>query len=477
MNNIKNIAKNSIVTFVGDNISKVLTLVLTIFIARFFGDVDYGKFAFAISFTGLFIIFIDLGTRLVVTRDISINKEKSSNYLYNLFLLKVVSSFFTFILIFAIINLLNYPKETTYAIYIAALIIIFESLNQSVYSFFQAFQKMEYKAGLKVIRTIIRFTVTLPLLFLGYGLLPVLSVYLLVQAIGFILALITFRKKISQFSFNFDYSLIKYLVRKGFPFLLATAFVLIYFYIDITMLSIMKGDAVVGWYQSAYNLVDGLITIPIAFAGALFPVAVNYYKNNKKNLIQLYNNATKFISLLSFPLAFGTSLLADKIILLVYGEEYANAIPALQILIWVLIPLYIVYIMGMVQIVIHKEKLGAYALAFTAFVNVVSNLILIPKYSLLGAAVATIFSEVVYLILYYIINTKFLCTLNIFKITWRPFIASVAMGIFIYNFRFLNLFVIIIIAFFIYAFLIYILKAFGEEEKIILKKLFKRNVV
>jgi len=125
MNNIKNIAKNSIATFVGDNISKILTLVLVIFIARFFGDVDYGKFAFAISFTGLFIILIDLGTKLVVTRDISTNKEKASNYLYNLFLLKVISSFFTFILIFLIINLLNYPKDTTYAVYIAALIINF----------------------------------------------------------------------------------------------------------------------------------------------------------------------------------------------------------------------------------------------------------------------------------------------------------------------------------------------------------------
>jgi len=477
MSTIRRVAKNSIASFVGDNISKFLTLVLVIFIARFFGDVDYGKFAFAISFAGLFIILIDLGTRLVVTRDISTNKEKASNYLYNLFLLKVVSSFFTFILIFLIINLLNYPKDTTYAIYIASLIIIFDSLNQSIYSFFQAFQRMEYPAGLKVIRTIIRFSITLPLLFLGYGLLPVLFVYLLTQVIGFILALITFRVKISQFSFKFDYSLIKYFLRKGFPFLLASAFVLIYFRIDITMLSIMKGDAVVGWYQSAYNLIDGLITIPIAFSGALFPVAAIYYKTNKNKLIQLYNNATKFISLLSFPLAFGVSLLADNIILLIYGEEYANAIPALQILIWVLIPLYIVFIMGMIQVVIHKEKLGAYALGFTALVNVVLNLILIPKYSLLGAAIATIISEGVYLILYYIINAKFFYSLNLLKITWKPFIASVVMGIFIYYFRFLNLFVVVIISFFIYLFLLYILKAFGEEEKTMLKRLFERNTL
>ena len=70
MRPIKRIMKNVGISFVGTNLLRIFSMILTIFIARYLGDIDYGKFSFVISFTGLFFILTDLGTRILITREV-----------------------------------------------------------------------------------------------------------------------------------------------------------------------------------------------------------------------------------------------------------------------------------------------------------------------------------------------------------------------------------------------------------------------
>ena len=78
MTKLKRIVRNISITFLSNNLLKVLSTVLVILIARYLGDVEYGKFSFAISFTGLFLILMDLGTRISIVRDITQNKKEAS---------------------------------------------------------------------------------------------------------------------------------------------------------------------------------------------------------------------------------------------------------------------------------------------------------------------------------------------------------------------------------------------------------------
>src|SRR3989338_8043021 len=178
MSTVKRIAKNTAFTFSGDILSKILTMILTIFITRFFTEVEFGKLSFALSFTGLFIILIDLGIRLLIIRSMACDQKNASKYISNALMLKAVSSFIVFWLIVLTINLMGYPPDTKLAVYLGALIIILESLSGSLGSVFQAFQKMKYPAINKVVRVLLRFCITLPLLLLGYGLIPILLAYL-----------------------------------------------------------------------------------------------------------------------------------------------------------------------------------------------------------------------------------------------------------------------------------------------------------
>jgi O-antigen/teichoic acid export membrane protein len=105
----------------------------------------------------------------------------------------------------------------------------------------------------------------------------------------------------------------------------------------------MKGDAVVGWYNAAYRLVMGLQFIPLALVGAIYPILSRYHSiSAKDNLMIVYEKAFKLLSMLAIPLGIGTSLLADRIIIFLYGNNFSNSIIALQILIWV-VSLFFIY--------------------------------------------------------------------------------------------------------------------------------------
>ena len=484
MSTIKRIAKNAGVTFIGDNLLKILSTILVIFIARYLGDVEYGKFAFALSFTGLFFILMDLGTRILIVREIAQNRKEASKIVANVLMLKFLSSIFVYVLILVSAYGLKYNTETIIAIAIAAAGLVFDSLSMTVGSIFQAFERLEIPAIMRTIRIAVRLAVTLPLLISGSNFLTILLVYAAVQFLDFMVSMFICYKRFVALAFDFDKKLILQLLKKSFPFLLSGIFVTVYFRIDITLMSKLapasllgiydsvSRDAVIGWYSSAYNLLDAATSIAVAVSASILPVAVVYFHESKEKLLKLYSLSIRFLTYLSIPIAVGTTLLADKIILLLYGSAYANAALALRILVWTLIPLCINYIMGATMIAIHKEKEGMYILFLNAVVNIILNLLLIPKYSLYGAAIATVLTEIFYFSGYYYIMSRHIGKIDVLSLVLKPLIASLIMGMVIYYSINLNVIVLVALGALVYSACMYMLKAVNEEEMALIRKIF-----
>jgi len=91
---------------------------LLIYIARYLGEVEYGKYCFAVSFTALFILFADLGISNLIIRELARNKGLTSEYLTNVSIIKLLLSFVAFCFIALTINLMDYPEDTIYVVYL-----------------------------------------------------------------------------------------------------------------------------------------------------------------------------------------------------------------------------------------------------------------------------------------------------------------------------------------------------------------------
>lgn len=474
MNTVQTIAKNTGLLAISNVITSILGFFLLIYLARYLGEVGFGKYSFALSFTALFSIIANLGMNNYIIREIARNKELTNEYLTNVSVIKLLLSFIAFGLIVLTINLMDYPKDTTYAVYLFGIYMILISFVLTFRSIFQAYERMGYDAAVGVIEYIILFSLVLFVLFSGYGLIELAYVYIFVGIVAVSLSFSIIVIKIAKPKPAIDFSLWKTLIVGSIPFALNALFGVLFFRIDTVMLSVLKNDAAVGIYNAAYNPLLALGVIPTVFIAALYPVMSRYFVSSKDSLEILTGLSSKYMAILGFPVAMGCFVLADRFIALFYLDQFSASIIAFQILA-LFIPLrFVSSVTGTLLTSINRQSLRTVSVGLSALFNIVLNAALIPYLSYIGASIATVLSEVLlYFVFIYYINKQYK-KLELHRHFMKPLAASLMMGGFLFYFRDINLFLLIILAIFVYFGILLLLRTFTQEDKDIFTQVVKR---
>jgi O-antigen/teichoic acid export membrane protein len=183
------------------------------------------------------------------------------------------------------------------------------------------------------------------------------------------------------------------LLREAFPFVLTMALGLVYFKVDVLMLSVMKGSEAVGQYSAAFRLMEGLLYLSAAYAAALFPTLSRLKSTSGERLRPAVHRATDAVAAVALPAAVALAMLAGPIIHFLYGAEYAASVPALR---WIGAALFFVFVshfLGSVLGAVDRQGLTARATLVGVVINVSLNLWLIPRMAHVGAAVATLATQ------------------------------------------------------------------------------------
>src|SRR5215467_3127123 len=147
---------------------------------------------------------------------------------------------------------------------------------------------------------------------------------------------------------------------------------------------------VVSRYTAAYNIVFALILVPQVLVDTLFPLLSRRFLGEGLPIGNVVSAITRYFLLIVFPLGFGVTLLAQPIIRSLYGEKYLNgslgADRALAILIWDACLIFFTYLYGQMLAIFEKQAVVTMVAGTGAFINIVLNLLLIPRFSLIGAA-------------------------------------------------------------------------------------------
>ena len=474
MNTVRRIAKNTSSLFIAQFFVSILSLILSIYIARSLGDTIFGKYSFAIVFVSIFTIFSDLGYNTLLIRDVARNKSRANRYLNNIMSIRGVLSVIIFVFIIIIINVMGYPADTKNIVYLFGISALLVSLSDVFRVMFRAFEKMEYEAFIRILITIIKVSLGLLVLFLGYGIIELASVFLLLSVFDLLFTFLIYEKKLMKSKTELDFGFWRKTIKIALPLGMLSIFGLIYIRIDTIMLSVMKGDAVVGWYNAAYTLVLGFKAIPHLFMNALFPLMSYYYVSSKSSLKISYEKSFKYLLLLGLPIAVGITLLADRFIPLFYGQQFINSIIVLQILAWDVLLIFLCKCSSFLLVSSNKQNFMAIIVAFVALINVILNLFLIPSFGYVGAAIATIAAESFLLIAYLYFISRSIFKVSFHKIIVKPIIACGVMGGFIFQFREINIAILIMISIIIYFGLLYLLKGISDDDISLFKKLIKK---
>jgi O-antigen/teichoic acid export membrane protein len=407
------IIKNTFWLSLAEVIGKLLKVILLIYIARILGATDFGRLSFALSFLGIFIILPNLIHAKIATREFSKDKEEEKEF-NSIFTLRLFLSLLNLLFIFGILFFTNFDAKTTAIMFILAGYVVSEHFLGFLSFFFESRQRMEFSALTKIVQTILTaffvgFTVfKLPSLEnISYG-------YLFSSLAALIFFLAFLKIKFCPLGLSFKISVWKKYMMMSWPFFASSCFAAIYDQIDSVIMGSLGQITQTGLYGAAYKVAGGIF-IPVALiSGSFYPALNKAFGESKEKFQKVLSYFFESMIILAIPVILGGIILAPKIIGFLYGSSYSGSVLALRIL---LIMVGITFLQNpFYQIILifgHQTKLF-WASVFGAIASVILNLILIPKYSLYGAAVVSTVSAFLVLLVF-VMTAKHFAKIRIFN--------------------------------------------------------------
>lgn len=475
MNVVRRVVKNTIFIAISQVLVKSINFVFIVFLARLIGVQDFGKYSFIIVLFGMLSLLANFGFDTLLVRDIARNKTLSSSYFWNSLFIKLLISLAILIVLSALFGFTNIINDSVKrnCLTISCFILIFSCATQTMWSFADAYEKMQYHSILNICYSFAKMAVGLALVFIGYGLTALFLGLLLAEVLIFILTAMVINKALNLPSWSINFTMVRNLIQDSWPFALLGFLGLIYFRIDIIILFWLKGDQIVGWYSAAYGLLVGLMLIPDSLLTALFPVMARYYENSEENLKLAYQKSVKYLFILGLPLSAAMIILSDKIILLLFGQAYLAAIPAVRILGLALLLIFINAPLGRMFFSLNKQRIILLLSLITVSANIVLNILMIPKLSYIGASIATVLSEILSSLIFFPLLAKLSFKVNIFEVALKPLTACSLMVIFMLFFRQIDLFLLIFLSVCIYSIGLFAVKTFDYNDKYLFKRVFQ----
>lgn len=477
MSDAETIAKNTVLLSFGEIGTRVLSFVLVVAIANYLGDAGLGAFAFAFAFTDLLINAIDLGIPMYLMREMAKNKQASGIYMSNvlglrLLMLPIIPLIALAMWVVAVFILHAATSETWLIVTLATAGMALNFLTDPFRMVFVAHEKDAYYSGLIIFERLIFTASGLTLLVMGYGLIPVVSMYLVSQLISFFTTTYFVRSRFTGFTIRFEKQTILPMVKKALWFWLATFLRMVYQRADTIMLGITKGFAVTGWYGAAYRITESLRFIPLIVIPAVFPAMSRLHTQSKESLKALYEKTFYYMLIAALPMAVGLTLTANRVIAFFYGRpEFQHSAIALQLLIWAEALLFLHFIMGFLLNAIDKQHLFTIATAAYAAANVALNLIVIPKYGYVGAGTVAVITQAIAVVTLYSFCARNGYGLNIAKLMYKPVIACAAMAAALIWLGHFPLLATVPAAAAVYAAVLIAVKGIGREELELIRKI------
>ncbi len=400
----RKIAHNTAIQMGGKVIGTVLSLIAAGFVLRYLGSDGFGRYTIIISFLQVFGILMDMGLYIVLIKRLAQLNDDSKKEANNIFTLRIISGLFVLGLapmaawVISLSNA-NYDKEIVLGIALTTFFFFFISLNQLLSAVFQKFLRTDWIAIAELVGKTVLLSTTLLVIWIGLPLLWVMGTLVASSFANFLVNFLASRKFL-KLKLQLHWPIVKDVFQESWPVALSIFFGLIYFKGDTVILSFFEPDEVVGWYGAPYKILEVLITFPAMFAGLTLPVLTSAWQNKEhEQFSRMLQKSFDALALFAIPMVAGAAALSPQIIGVIAGGDYGPSVPLLRILIIATAAIFVGTLFTYLVVALNKQRTMIFGYAFAAITSLAAYLMLIPRFSILGAAWVTVYSEVAVLLI------------------------------------------------------------------------------
>jgi len=380
------IAKNALVLMLATTGQKLVAFVAFTIVARLVGVQITGAYFYAVSVTSVFVTLSDLGMTPVVIRAIAGARQDADRLFGAAIRLKLILVPIAVFASLAYGLLRGNAAEVLLTIAVACIAMSADAFHLILYGAMRGRQNLKPEAIGMFIGQVL--TGTFAILAAWFMLGPIGLAGAL--AIGSLWNVAWGMYNVKRLGIRFSWPLktdLRHLAIEALPFALAGIAVKVYSYIDSLMLEAYKGTTAVGYYAVAYKLTYAMQFLPLTFTAALYPaLSAAYAKKDSEELKSTFIGSIRLMAAIGFPISAGLSALAPGLITAIYGVKFAGSIPAMQVLPWVLLPIFMDFPIGALLNGSNRAHLKTTAMVLTMIVNVILNYLLVPVFGPLGAA-------------------------------------------------------------------------------------------
>lgn len=371
----------------------VISLFIGVISARYLGPTNYGTINYAASYISFFTIFCALGLEGIVVKEMISKREQEGIILGSGIAMRLIAGVLSMIAVCVIVYFLN-PNDS---------VLLTVTFLQSIILPFNAFHLIDtwYQSKLNSkVSTIIRC--------ISYTLMSLYKIYLLitgksVEWFAFstsldslliaLMFMLMYRKNGTR-KLKFDYYTSKELLLQSYHLIISTMMAVLYSQMDRVMIGKMMTQTDVGFYTAAATICNMWVFIPQAFANSARPVIMELKDKDSNMYIRRLKQLMGFIFWIGALFSIVFTVMADFIIHVLYGDAYTMAKGPLIILIWSTVFSSLSYPRSIWMICENKQNYTKYILIWGVILNLILNYYGIKYLGIIGAAIATLFTEI-----------------------------------------------------------------------------------
>ena len=368
-------------------------LFVSVWVARYLGPEQFGTFSYAIAYVSIFSAFAKLGLDGIVVRDLVNNPQKRDIYLGTAFWLKLMGSLLTLAIVGFAGLFTSSDRVTNIYIFIITSGLVFQSF-EVIDFYFQSKVLSKVVSTCKIIQLIISSALKIYLVLTGADLLSFVFITLIDQIILAITLWFAYRyQNLESFYKSFDWIIAKKLLKDSWPLIFSGLAIAVYMRIDQIMIKEMLGVKEVGLFSAAVKLSEVWYFVPVIITASLLPAIVSAKKINESLYYLRLQRLYTLVTWIAISVALIMTFFSIDLVVLLYGSAYKYAGQVLMIQIWAGVFVSLGVASGSWLTTENLQHYAFYRTVLGAVINIILNLILIPNYGLIGAAIATVIAQ------------------------------------------------------------------------------------
>jgi O-antigen/teichoic acid export membrane protein len=411
--------------------ARALDFVLYLVLCRALGVETFGRYVFALSFTLLFNVLADCGVTTVLTREVACAPEATRTLLGRVLAIKLALALVTILAIFSVALSTHTPNWTLALIAAFAIAMLLNSAA-GVFEGLLRVAGRAGAAGFSLLAGSVAGLATAGILFAGgAGVLAGAIAYAVAAAAHLAMAAWPSRDLwrkprpgTGDEAPGVPIPRALAMMREAAPLAVSGIFIALYFRIDSVMLHALVGERAVGLYGGIYRVFEAFAMLAVAFRSILFPVMARAADGPRAALAVLCRKSLRAHLLFTVLVAVFITVEAPDIVTLLLGREYIQAAQGLRLLIWALPGAYMADTMLHLLIAQRRQGLATWAVGAAAVFNIGLNFVLIPRFSFLGASVATVASEALCFSILFAMFLRKSPGVSLAALAWRPLVAG-----------------------------------------------------